>query len=60
MGATGIAYVERVDAIRKSCGNIKGSFSGEMKKNLQDTREIIKGLVRRSNKGKDGGGDEGG
>lgn len=58
MGATGIAYVERVDAIRKTCGNIKGSLSGEMKKKLQDTREIIKGLVRRSNKGKDGGGDE--
>jgi len=58
MGATGIACVERIDCIRKTCGNIKGNLSGEMKKKLQDTREIIKGLVRKSNKRKDGGGDE--
>ncbi|EFN61556.1 hypothetical protein EAG_13532 [Camponotus floridanus] len=58
MGATAVVYVERVDAIRKTCGNIKGNLSGEMKKKLQDTREIIKGLVRRCDKRKDERGEE--
>lgn len=46
MGATAMEYLEDIEKIRIKCGNIKGDFSGIIKRRISKSKEIIKGLVK--------------